>query len=343
MLTFKDNYPLSKVTTLQIGGPAKKFITVKTQEELIEAINYAKDQQLPFLVIGGGSNLLVSDEGIDCLVIKNEIVGIARGDSEEGSRRVAAANDVSEDARRDTELAGPRAVSVKSGTLLQELVDFAIQNGLAGLQKLSGIPGTVGGAVYGNAGAYGQTISDYIKDIVILSEAKDLKIISKNECDFNYRESLFKKTHDIILEVKFQLEERDPKALQQEAEDVLAKRLVKYPPGIKCPGSFFKNIVAETLSKEILDKIPPEKIVYGKLPAGALLEEVGAKGQNFNGIEIASYHANLFINKDNGTAKDFYELAKTYAQKVKEKYGITLEPEVQLINLPPLTQLLLAE
>src|SRR3989304_2865023 len=101
MLTFKDNYPLSKVTTLQIGGPAKKFITVKTQEELIEAINYAKDQQLPFLVIGGGSNLLVSDEGIDCLVIKNEIVGIARGDSEEGSRRVAAANDVSEDARRD--------------------------------------------------------------------------------------------------------------------------------------------------------------------------------------------------------------------------------------------------
>ncbi len=299
-----DNYPLKNITTLQIGGPAKKFIEVETQAELIEAIKYAKDNNLEYLVIGGGSNLLVNDAGINSLVIKNEITGIASQ--------------------------GP-ALQVQSGTILQDLVDYSIQHGLSGLHKMTGIPGTVGGAIFGNAGAYGQTISDHIVSVVIPGNA-----LSKDECGFNYRDSNFKKTQDIILEITFQLAKGDPKILQQEADDVLAKRLIKYPKGIKCPGSFFKNIVASTLPKDVLDKIPPEKIMYGKLPAGYLLEQVGAKGQKLDGIEVAPYHANLFINKGGGTAQAFYNLAKKYAQKVKQKFGITLEPEVQLINLPPL-------
>ncbi len=337
-----DNYQMSKLTTLNIGGPAKKFVAIQSEKELIEVIQYAKNNNIDYLVIGGGSNLLVSDEGVDKLIIKNDIKGISTSkvglDSFE--------------------------VSVKSGTILQDLVDYTISHGLSGLHKLTGIPGTVGGAVYGNAGAYGQTISDHLAEVTILnpsviasehSERSNLDLnqdsnvasllgmtLKKDQCGFNYRDSDFKRNHSIILEVTFQLETKNAIAqnvsssLQKEADEVLQKRLIKYPPGIKCPGSFFKNIVASTLPKEILSKIPSEKIMYGKLPAGALLEEVGAKGDSLDGIYIADYHANLFINKGNGTAKAFYDLAKKYADKVKQKFGITLEPEVQLINLPPI-------
>lgn len=308
MLQFIDHYPLSQVTTLQIGGPAKKFVVVKNPNELIETIKYAKENNLEYLVIGGGSNLLVSDDGVNKLIIKNEITGIEH----QGNN-----------------------LKIKSGTILQDLVDYTITQGLSGLHKMTGIPGTVGGAVYGNAGAYGQTISDHITQVIGYDE-KEIVTLTKEQCEFNYRDSIFKRNKFIILEVKFSLENGDPKALEQEAKDVLSKRLIKYPVGIKCPGSFFKNIVAETLPQEILSKISSEKIIYGKLPAGSLLEEVEAKGDSLDGIHIADYHANLFINKGNGTAKDFYTLAKKYAGKVKEKFGITLEPEVQLINLPPL-------
>lgn len=309
-MQFQDNYPLKNATTLSIGGPAKKFVEVNTEKELTEAIQYAKDQALPYLIIGGGSNLLVSDEGVNSLVIKNRITGITHSGTE---------------------------ITVKSGTILQDLVDYAIGSGLAGLQDLTGIPGTVGGAVYGNAGAYGQTISDHLTTVTVLNTNNlIIEQFNSSNCQFNYRDSIFKKNRFPILEVKFQLEHGDSKILRQEAQEVLTKRLVKYPTGIKCPGSFFKNLVTSTLPPEILRNIPQEKIVYGKVPAGALLEEVGAKGQSVDGIEIASYHANLFINQGTGTAKAFYDLAKTYAEKVKEKFGIALEPEVQLINLPPL-------
>lgn len=313
MLKFEDNYPMSQITTLQIGGPAKKFVIVKTEVELIQTIEYAKSCQMPYLVIGGGSNLLVSDEGVDYLVIKNEIEGIETSEVDKETSEV----------------------KVRSGTALQELVDYTISQGLSGFQKLTGIPGTVGGAVYGNAGAYGQTISDFLIEVSTFDGEKIITLPT-NQCGFNYRDSAFKKNNFTILEVKFKLKRSHPQTLTQEAKEVLEKRFIKYPPGIKCPGSFFKNIVASTLPKKILDNIPPGKIVYGKLPAGALLEKVGAKGQKLDGIEVASYHANLFINKGKGNAKAFYDLAKKYALKIKEKFGIALEPEVQLINLPPL-------
>ncbi len=312
-MQIKSNYPLSKVTTLQIGGPAKKFVSVSSEEKLIEAIQYTKQNNMNYLVIGGGSNLLVNDEGIDCLVIKNEITGITTSKVDSDSFEV----------------------SVKSGTPLQELVDFTISHGLSELQKITGIPGTVGGAVFGNAGAYGQTISDRLTEVVAF-DGKKIITLTKNQCDFNYRDSGFKRTKNIILEVHFKLESGDPKSLKKVAEDVLSKRLVKYPPSIKCPGSFFKNLVADKLKSEVLDKIPKDKITYGKISAGYLLEAVGAQGQKLDGIEIASYHANLFINIGGGTTKAFYDLAKKYADKVYEKFGIKLEPEVQLINLPSL-------
>ena len=310
MLKFEENFPISQITTLQIGGPARLFVTVKTEDQLKAVVAYSKDNRLPYFIVGGGSNLLVSDNPINCLVIKNEIEGIVKI---------------------------VRVLKVKSGLNLQHLVDYSIANNLAGLQKLNGIPGTLGGAVFGNAGAYGQTISDYIREVSCLNPITgQVLTLQQDECGFNYRDSIFKKNNYIILEVLFKLEKGKSKQLREEADEILEKRLIKYPKGIKCPGSFFKNLIADRLSKEILSNIPKEKIVYGKLPAGSLLDLVGAKGDSLGDIEIADYHANLFINKGQGTAKDFYTLAQKYALKVKERFGITLEPEVQLINLPPL-------
>jgi UDP-N-acetylmuramate dehydrogenase len=301
----------SDLTTLKIGGPVSQVILVTTDEELISNLQSVITSHKPYLVIGGGSNLLVSDEGFDGSVIKNEIRGIEK----EGNNLI-----------------------VKSGTILQDLVNFANNEGLSGLENLAGIPGTVGGAIYGNAGAYGQTISDHlvsVKSLEVISS--QLSALSKEECSFDYRDSVFKKTKDIILEAEFSLTPENPEQLKKTSEETITKREVKYPPGIRCPGSFFKNIPAGALPAEILNSLPEEFVLYGKVSAGALLESVGARGANIRSIKIADYHANLFINEGGGTAQDFYDLAKTYSQKVFEKYGIRLEPEVQLINLPPLS------
>lgn len=310
MFNFQENFPLSKVTTLQIGGPAKQFVIVSNTEDLIKIVGQAYQNHIQYLIIGGGSNLLVADERLDKLVIKNEIEGITKIVNK---------------------------LKVKSGLSLQNLIDYSIGNNLSGLQKLSGIPGTVGGAIFGNAGAYGQTISDNILEVICLNpESLEQVTLQKEECEFDYRNSIFKKNSFIILEIVFKLTLGNIKELRKEAEEIIQKRLIKYPKGIKCPGSFFKNLIAEKLPEKILSKIPKDKIVFGKVPAGSLLELVGAQGQTLGEIEIASYHANLFINKGDGKASDFYTLAKKYALKVKERFGITLEPEVQLINLPPI-------
>lgn len=308
MLNIAENYPLSDNTSSKIGGPARYFTIAKSSQELIEAIKYANTHNLPFIVIGSGSNLLVSDEGVNKLVIKNENEGITKA---------------------------RQFLTVQSGAILQHLVDYSIKVGLSGFQSLTGIPGTVGGAVFGKAGAYGQSISDHLREVICFT-GSEIIILQKDECEFLYRDSIFKRNGWIILEVIFKLDLGETEKLFEESEDVLKKRLVKYPKGILCPGSFFKNLIASDLSKEALSKIPKDKIVYGKVPAGVLLEMVDARGDKLGDIEIANYHANLFINKGSGTALDFYNLAKKYVKKVKDKFGITLVPEVQLINLPPL-------
>lgn len=308
---FQQNIPLSKMTTLQIGGTASYYIEVTAVDELKEVLAYATKNHLEYLIIGGGSNLLVSDSGVNKLIIKNSIKGI--------------------------EILDGDLVVVKSGITLDILIAFTISSNLSGLQKLIGIPGTVGGAVYGNAGAYGQTISDHLVQVKGVEVSGEEIVLDKDQCGFSYRDSDFKRNGIIITEVSFRLTPGEKDALKAESEETLKTRVIKYPTGIKCPGSFFKNVLASDLNSTQLANIPEEKIVYGKVPAGYLLEEVGAKGQRQGQIFIAPYHANLFINEGNGTASDFYKLAKTFKYKVKERFGIDLEPEVQLINLPPLS------
>lgn len=309
MLNIKENIILKDFTTLKIGGPADYFVEVFNDEDLIGAIKFSQEKSLPYLIFGGGSNLLISDEGFKGLVIKSSQRGITHDNS---------------------------TITVKAGTSLQEFIDYADKHQLAGVQKLTGIPGTVGGAVYGNAGAYGQTISDNLKEALCLNpKTFEKQILTKDEVHFSYRDSGFKTNNLIILETIFELISTD-EDLQKESSEVLEKRLAKYKPGILCPGSFFKNVLIENLTDAQRKMIPPERDYYGKVPAWYFLDEVGAKGDQLGQIKIADFHGNLFMNLGKGTAKDFYALAKKYHQKVKEKFGISLEPEVQFVNLPSL-------
>lgn len=301
----RSNEPLAPHTTLGIGGPARWFRRVRTEAQLKEAVRRARNGKIPWMVVGAGSNLLVSDRGFPGLIVKNEIAGIRRTEGR---------------------------LSVKGGTLLQDLVDYAGRRGLGGLERMTGIPGTVAGAVYGNAGAYGQTIGERILSVRAFDGQRERRL-SARQGRFSYRGSVFKERKDlVILEAELVLEPADPAALRETAAEIRSRREEKYPPGLLCPGSFFKNIRAQDLSAEVLRRIPPEKIVYGKVPAGYLLEAVGARGKSFGGVEIASYHGNLFFNTGGGTAREFWSLAEEQRRRVEKKFGIRLQPEVQLVG-----------
>lgn len=296
----------SSLTTLEIGGPIKYLYRAQTQPDLIKIIKYAQSENIPYLVIGGGSNLLVSDSGVDLLVIRDEVSGI-----EEKNGNIV----------------------VQGGTSLQELVDYTISHSLSGAHKLTGIPGTVAGAIFGNAGAYGQTISDYLTKVICFDGKKKSSLIKKS-CGFSYRDSDFKKNGLIILEAHFQFPIGNSVDLAKDSQEVLKKRLTKYKPGIKCPGSFFKNVLMEDIPQNTKKLIPQDRDYFGKVPAWYFLDSVGAKGAKKGNIEVASFHGNLFINLGQGSAEDFYYLAKKLHTKVKKKFGISLEPEVRLVNLP---------
>jgi len=301
----RENEPLVRHTTLRIGGPARWFQRAQTEAQLKGTVRWALDRGIDWMVVGEGSNLLVSDAGFPGLIIKNEVRGIRRSG---------------------------RRISVKAGTSLQELVDFANRIGLAGLDRMAGIPGTIAGAVYGNAGAYGQTIGERVSSVRVFDGEEDRELSGK-ECCFSYRESVFKQDKDlVILRAELIFEEGDPSTLQDSSVETVTRREVKYPPGLLCPGSFFKNIRVQDISSAALRQIPPERIINGKVPAGYLLGVTGARGRSRGGVRIAAYHGNLFFNAGGGTARDFWALAEEYRDKVAERFGIVLEPEVQRVG-----------
>lgn len=208
----KKDEPISLHTTLEIGGPAKYFLEIGKTDILIKAISECQKNKLDYCVIGKGSDLLVSDEGFHGLLIVNNI----------DYKRVI----------KNRFITG-------SGTVLQDFINFVIGKGYLGIEKMSGIPGTVGGAVYGNAGAYGQTISDHISKVIALDGIKR-KTFTKKDSGFEYRDSVFKKKKYTILEAEFIFEKSEGEFLKKISLDTIQLRAQKYLPGVKCPGSFLK-------------------------------------------------------------------------------------------------------
>jgi UDP-N-acetylmuramate dehydrogenase len=303
---FKENYPLKSITTAGTGGLAKGAISVNNISTYLKIKNILTNAGVNNIVIGGGSNIIFSDDLFKGVVIINNIQGITNTDS---------------------------IIKVRSGTKLQKLVDYTVNLGLDGIQKLTLIPGTVGGAVYGNAGAYGQTISDCITYVKVIRNNKIVKL-KKQQCEFSYRNSIFKKNLDFIIEIGIKMKLTDKNTIWNEYQSINQIRKVKYPPTLKCPGSFFINVPCSNVKPEKLKFIPQNKIKDGKIHVGWLLESIDAIGLKTGGVEISKNHGNLMVNTGSATSSDFINLARSLSRKIYNKYGIILTPEVQLINFP---------
>jgi UDP-N-acetylmuramate dehydrogenase len=238
------DHPLSLESTFRIGGVAKELFLVDDREELVELLNNFYEERKKYFLFAGGSNILFSDNGISSPVIK-----ISTGEVSDG-----------EDLN---------SLVVDAGAPLALLVSSALARGLSGVEALSGIPGSVGGAIVGNAGAYGQSINDTLMSVEIWHRGR-ISILSKKECRFSYRSSVFKKElrEAVILSALFLLKTAKREDLQKESARIIATRLLKYPPRLACPGSFFKNILVAEVPATVLKNIPKEKIIHGKIPAG---------------------------------------------------------------------------
>ena len=248
IMRFEKGKSLKALTTLGIGGKAAYFIEVKNEEE-IEKISLKNGMR--YSVIGAGSNIVAADSGFPGLIVK---VGIENFVMYGGKIYAGAGNNLLDFIRKINKL------------------------GLEGMEKMAGIPGTVAGAIYGNAGAYGQEIRENIKRVRIYDVGSGkFRAIKKSECEFGYRTSIFKKRKDwIIVGAEFLFKKGNPAELSKISKDIIKLREKKYKPGLLCPGSFFKNIILNDLKpsvrKKLLAKIDNSKIIYGKLPAGYLLE-----------------------------------------------------------------------
>jgi UDP-N-acetylmuramate dehydrogenase len=219
-----------------------------------------------------------------------------------------------------------------AGAVLQDLVDFSIAHGLKGLETLSGIPGSVGAAIYGNAGAYGHSISERVVSVRFYDGAQ-VRVFGNEECKFHYRESVFKRHKEwIIFSTELRLDAADGPALRQAADEILKIRNEKFPVTMKCAGSIFKNLLLAELPEAAAAEVPASAVREGKVPAAWFLERVGAKGMVRGDIHVAAYHANLIYNAGAGTAADLCALIAELKARVRERFGFELEEEVQYVG-----------
>lgn len=304
-LRIRENVPLAPFSTFGIGGRARYFFQPKKIGELKEAVEWAAQNKHACRVFAGGSNVVFPDEGFDGLLIR-----VFGGKIKIGKLQCC--------------------IVVDAGVLLADVIKKTVLSGWAGLETLSGIPGTIGGAVVGNAGAYGHSISEVVQSVEFFDVEKgEVGTLSDKECEFGYRDSIFKKKNFFILSVCLCFQLGDKKTLTTKSREIIKIRKKKYKPGLRCPGSFFKNVLVKDAGEEALKKIDSSKIVDGKIPAGYLLEDVGAKGMREGGIYIADFHGNLFVNDGGGTAAEVKKLSAVLKKRVGEKFGIRLEEEIR--------------
>jgi len=304
-LLVRENEPLRLHTRFGIGGPAALFADCATEDAFATAMRAASLAQIPLTVIGGGSNLVVSDKGLDGVVIRY---------------------------RAESIRADGLHLHADAGAELQTLVDFSIAQGLKGLETMTGIPGWVGAAIYGNAGAYGHSISERVHHIRFW-DGESIREFPNAECQFAYRESIFKRHKAwIIFSAELLMDRADPSDLRRIAEEIRQIRDAKYPPSMKCAGSIFKNCLFAQLPAAAAAEVPPHVVREGKVPSAWFLEQVGAKGMRRGHIHVADYHANLVYNAGAGAAADLCALIAELKQKVRARFGFDLEEEVQYVG-----------
>lgn len=314
MVRIQENVPLASHTTFGIGGPAKYFAEAESAEEIVECCKWANPPTggLPIFVLGGGSNVLISDKGFNGLVVKVQ----------SSKFKVQSS-----------------ALEVEAGVPLAKIVSEAVSAGLSGLEWAIGIPGTVGGAVCGNAGAFGKETADNLESVKALDlEDLSVKEFKKSECGFCYRDSMFKNNRDwIILEAVFKLEKGEPAEIKEVMKDCVKQRERSFGSGQKCAGSFFKNIEWErsdiNKSEFIKKYLEIEQFKdKSKIAAGFLIDFFGFKGKKIGGAMVSNEHANFIVNTGNATAEDVVSLAALIKEKISSRYGFNLEEEVCMVG-----------
>jgi UDP-N-acetylmuramate dehydrogenase len=303
-LSVLENVPLARYTRFEVGGPARILADAQNEAALIEVLSAIEESGEQYAIIGGGTNLVASDKGYPGVVARYTNAAL--------------------------EFAGG-TVKVSAGAVLQDLVDASIAHGLKGLETMTGIPGWVGGAVYGNAGAYGHSIQERVASVRYL-ERGCVREISNGECEFAYRESRFKRRKDwVILSASLRLESADVDELHAAANGILKIRNEKYPPTMRCAGSIFKNVFWSDLPEAVRALVPAAVVREGKVPSAYFLEQAGAKGMRRGRVCVADYHANLIYNEGGGTAQEVGDLIAELKRRVRDLFGLDLEEEVQFL------------
>jgi UDP-N-acetylmuramate dehydrogenase len=282
----EKDVPLSGFTTWNVGGPARYFCQPKSLAQLRRALQFADELDLETILLGNGSNLLVSDEGFDGLAVR---LGSGFGEME---------------ASGDT-------IKASAGTPLYKLADAANKAGSSCFNFLTGIPGTVGGGLVMNAGAFGSEISDYLVELSYLGSGGELHEVTAKTVGFNYRSSPFQDCSDkILLEATFEL---DRNADQPDMSEILELRREKFPYSKPSAGSVFRN---------------PTEI---DMSAGELLDKVGAKGFSVGDAAVSHQHANFILNKGHATAKNIRKAIDILRNRVYKEFGVTLVTEIVVI------------
>ncbi len=306
MLNIQENISLKKYNTFNIGGEARYFVTVKNVNELKEALNFAKEKNLKYFILAGGSNVLFTDLGFDGLVIKIDIREIEFNTLE---------------------------VTAGAGTMLSQLVNLTVEQNLTGMEKLFGIPGTVGGAVRGNAGAFGTEIINVITQAEALNiETGEVKTFSKEKCELEYRNSLFKKDKNwIILKATFKLEIGNKEESKKIMKEIIEKRNSLQLQNVKTAGSFFANPVASKRVQQIFEQEKNTKCIKGRVPAGWLLDKAGMQGKKIGNITTGENQANYFINLGEGNYDQVLQLVSMAKMRVRDEFDVQLKEEVEIV------------
>ncbi|HOK35456.1 MAG TPA: UDP-N-acetylmuramate dehydrogenase [Candidatus Pacearchaeota archaeon] len=309
MLKIQKDVSLKNYSTFKIGGKANYFTIVKDEDEIKEALQFAYKKKIPFFVLGGGSNILFSDDGFKGIVIKIQNTNYKIKDT---------------------------IILAGAGIFLNQLVNIALGKELTGLEWAAGIPGEVGGAVYGNAGAFDGSIADITK-LVKAFDTENFKsqIFQKEDCQFSYRNSIFKKKKKyIIIETEFQLSKGDKKEIQTKIKEHLKFRKEHHPLEYPSAGSVFKNYQITNNDLKLLEKFPDLKQFEkrGNIPAAYLISECDLKGKIIGGAQVSEKHPNFIINIANATAEDVLILISLIKQRVRDKFGIQLEEEIIYVN-----------
>ncbi len=306
MPVMKEHVPLAHLTTFEIGGTARYFVEVSNDADLLDALQWAEAHHIQTVILAGGSNVLVPDTGIDALVI--HMVGT-------------------------THTFTGFALTANAGCNLLTLITEASSHGLGGWEKLAGIPGSIGGAVRGNAGAFGPEIKDFVREIHAINRiTRNKRIFGLEGAEFSYRHSYFKKNPEwIITEVVLDLQETDPELSAVLARDTIVEREKRHLQNVRAAGSFFMNPVAPQTIVAVFEAEKGVSSRESRVPAGWLIEKAGMKGVVVGGAIASVQHPNYIVNQGNATAQDVRNLAAIVKMEVQNRFGIELHEEAALL------------